>query len=91
MEDGEIEEGSVPAMDEEEQGFAHSSEQRNLDESVSPYQMLQNSKASIENIVAEMLSIKREGKSKSHLPQLVTQMFLHFITLRQVPIFFYST
>nr|ABH01186.1 cold-induced protein [Ammopiptanthus mongolicus] len=82
MEDGEIEEGSLPAVGEEEQGFAHSAEQHKLDES-SPYEMLQNSKASIEKIVAEMLSIKREGKSKSHLPELVTHMFLHFITLCQ--------
>ncbi|KAK7283290.1 hypothetical protein RIF29_12711 [Crotalaria pallida] len=77
MEDGEIEEGSAPATGED----ANSEEHRKFDES--PYDILQNSKSSIENIVSEMLSIKREGKPKSNLPELVTQMFLHFITLRQ--------
>ena len=42
---------------------------------------------SAEDIVAQMLSIKREGKPKSELRELVTQMFLNFVTLRQVHIF----
>ncbi|KAK7351642.1 hypothetical protein VNO77_11235 [Canavalia gladiata] len=81
MEDGEIEEGSMGGVEEEEQGIAHTSEQRKQEES--PYEILHNSKASVENIVAQMLSIKKEGKPKQFLRDLVTQMFLHFITLRQ--------
>ncbi|KAI9118210.1 hypothetical protein K1719_010542 [Acacia pycnantha] len=49
----------------------------------SPYEILQNCKASADNIVAEMLSVKKEGMPKSQLRELVTQMFLNFITLRQ--------
>ncbi|CAL0319050.1 unnamed protein product [Lupinus luteus] len=82
MEESEIDEGSIATADGNEQGFASSDQHRNFDES--PYEILQNSKVSVENIVSQMLSIKREGKSKSHFPELVTQMFLHFITLRQV-------
>ncbi|KAK7410040.1 hypothetical protein VNO78_00516 [Psophocarpus tetragonolobus] len=77
MEDGEIEEGSIGGVEEEEQ----SSEPRKSEES--PYEILRNSKASVENIVAQILSIKKEGKPKQLLRDLVTQMFLHFITLRQ--------
>ncbi|QCE16528.1 THO complex subunit 5 [Vigna unguiculata] len=77
MEDGEIEEGSIGGVEEEE----HSSEPHKSEES--PYEMLRNSKASVENIVADILSIKKDGKPKQHLRDLVTQMFLHFITLRQ--------
>ena len=78
MEDGEIEEGSIGGVEEEEQSpEPHKSEE-------SPYEMLRNSKASVESIVADMLSIKKEGKPKQLLRDLVTQMFLHFITLRQV-------
>ncbi|KAF1893250.1 hypothetical protein Lal_00001698 [Lupinus albus] len=79
MEDGEIEEGSATMAD--EQGSLNSEQKRTIDES--PYEILQKTKASVENIISEMLSVKREGKSKSHIPELVTQMFLHFITLRQ--------
>ncbi|WVZ18258.1 hypothetical protein V8G54_005580 [Vigna mungo] len=77
MEDGEIEEGSIGGVEEEE----HSSEPHKSEES--PYEMLRNSKASVENIVAEILSIKKDRKPKQHLRDLATQMFLHFITLRQ--------
>ncbi|GFY86857.1 THO complex, subunit 5s [Actinidia rufa] len=42
---------------------------------------------SAEDIVAQMLSIKREGKPKSELRELVTHMFLNFVTLRQVLLF----
>ncbi|XP_052202749.1 THO complex subunit 5A [Diospyros lotus] len=49
----------------------------------SPYDMLQQSRASVEEIVAIMLSIKREAKPKSQLRELLPQMFLNFITLRQ--------
>jgi len=82
MEDGEIEEGSIGGVEEEER----SSEPHKSEES--PYEMLRNSKASVENIIADVLAIKKDGKPKQHLRDLVTQMFLHFITLRQV---LYST
>ncbi|XP_028783942.1 THO complex subunit 5A [Neltuma alba] len=80
MEDGEIEEAPVP-VEGEDQRDGHSAEECKLEES--PYEMLQNSKASVEKIVGEMLSLKREGKPKSQLRELVTQMFLNFVTLRQ--------
>ncbi|OIV96381.1 hypothetical protein TanjilG_09808 [Lupinus angustifolius] len=82
MEESEIDERSIPNADGNEQGFANFDQHREFDES--PYEILQNSKVSVENIISEMLSIKRERKSKSQLPELVTEMFLHFITLRQV-------
>lgn len=49
----------------------------------SAYDMLQQSKASMEEIVGKMLSIKKEAQPKSQLRELVTQMFLHFVVLRQ--------
>lgn len=72
-------------MEGEDVQDVESAEQRNLEES--PFEMLQNCKVSVEKIVAEMLSIKKEGKPKSQIRELVTQMFLNFITLRQVPIY----
>ncbi|XP_054799586.1 THO complex subunit 5A [Prosopis cineraria] len=80
MEDGEIEEAPVP-VEEEDQRDGQSVEECKSEES--PYEMLQYGKASVEKIVAEMLSLKREGKPKSQLRELVTQMFLNFVTLRQ--------
>ena len=50
----------------------------------SAYDMLQQSKASMEEIVGKILSIKKEAQPKSQLRELVTQMFLHFVVLRQV-------
>ncbi|KAL5558841.1 hypothetical protein UlMin_035052 [Ulmus minor] len=75
MEDEEIEEGMLVEED------SPTEAQPKVEKS--PYQMLQESKASVEEIVAKMLSIKKEGKSKSELRELVTQMFIHFVTLRQ--------
>lgn len=83
MEDGEIEEGSIAVEDEHQQAFAHSSEDPISEES--PYEILHNSKSSIETIISDILSIKKDAKPKQLLRDLVTQMFLHFITLRQVP------
>ncbi|KAI4336983.1 hypothetical protein L6164_015448 [Bauhinia variegata] len=80
MEDRQIEEGPVAVAEDVEED-PHSEEQCKLEES--PFEMLQNSKASVEKIVTEMLSIKNEGKPKSQLRELVTQMFLNFVTLRQ--------
>ena len=51
---------------------------------MSPYEMLRESKISVEEIVAKMLSIKKQGEPKTQLGELVTQMLLHFVTLRQV-------
>jgi len=84
MEDGEIEEGSIAMEEQNEQAFPNSSEDSKSDEE-SPYELLQNSKSSIESIISDILSIKKEAKPKQLLRDLVTQMFLHFITLRQVP------
>ncbi|XP_042964972.1 THO complex subunit 5B isoform X2 [Carya illinoinensis] len=50
----------------------------------SPHEILRGSRDAVEEIVAKMLSIKTQGHPKSLLRELVTQMFLHFITLRQV-------
>ncbi|XP_027330643.1 THO complex subunit 5B [Abrus precatorius] len=72
----------------DEQGFPHCSLHHNSEEE-SPHEMLRNTKASIENIVAEILSIKNHSKPKPkplltlRLRELFTQMFLHFLTLRQ--------
>ncbi|XP_031119126.1 THO complex subunit 5B-like [Ipomoea triloba] len=49
----------------------------------SPYEVLRQSKASVEEIVSKMLSLKKEGKQKSELRELATQIFLNFVTLRQ--------
>nr|GLL37287.1 THO complex subunit 5B-like [Ipomoea trifida] len=46
----------------------------------SPYEVLRQSKASV---VSKMLSLKKEGKQKSELRELATQIFLNFVTLRQ--------
>ncbi|XP_047320018.1 THO complex subunit 5B isoform X2 [Impatiens glandulifera] len=49
----------------------------------SPFDTLYDSRKSAEEIVAKMLSIKRESKSKSELRELATQMFLSFVNMRQ--------
>lgn len=56
----------------------------------SAYDVLQQSRSSVEDIVAQMLSVKREGKPRSQLRELVTQTFLNFVTLRQVANHFLS-
>lgn len=50
----------------------------------SPYEMLRETKSSVEEIVAQILSIKKQGLPKSQLRELATRMFLHFVALRQV-------
>ncbi|CAI0558126.1 unnamed protein product [Linum tenue] len=72
MEDGEIVE--AVAMDEDSQLLKNGK---------SAYDRLRESKASVEEIVSQILSVKKDGNSKSQLRELVTQTFLHFITLRQ--------
>ncbi|KAL9313009.1 hypothetical protein ACSQ67_018461 [Phaseolus vulgaris] len=70
MEDGEIEEGSIGGVEEEER----SSEPHKSEES--PYEMLRNSKASVENIIADVLAIKKDGKPKQHLRDLANRSIL---------------
>ncbi|XP_043709413.1 THO complex subunit 5B-like [Telopea speciosissima] len=48
------------------------------------YEQLEESRTSMEEIVAKMLFVKKEGKPKSELRELVTQMSLHFVNLRQI-------
>lgn len=92
MEDGETTEEVVvvPVSNSDGGGdelmFPHSS--RDSDEE-SPHESLRNTKASIGNIVAEILALKNQAKPKPlltlRLRELLTQTFLHFVTLRQVP------
>ncbi|KAK6115911.1 hypothetical protein DH2020_008180 [Rehmannia glutinosa] len=56
--------------------------ERNVD-MTTLYDMLRQSKASAEEIVAKMLAIKKEAQPKSQLRELVTQTLLNFVTLRQ--------
>ncbi|KAK6130876.1 hypothetical protein DH2020_035394 [Rehmannia glutinosa] len=55
--------------------------ERNVD-MTTLYDMLRQSKASAEEIVAKMLAIKKEAQPKSQLRELVTQTLLNFVTLR---------
>lgn len=57
--------------------------ERNVD-MASLYDVLQRSKTSIEDIVGKMLAIKKEASPESHLRELVTQVLLNFVSLRQV-------
>ncbi|GFP96371.1 THO complex subunit 5b [Phtheirospermum japonicum] len=47
------------------------------------YNTLRRGKSSAEEIVAKMLAIKKEAQPKSQLRELVTQVLLNFVTLRQ--------
>ncbi|CAE5959496.1 unnamed protein product [Arabidopsis arenosa] len=49
----------------------------------SPLELLQETKASVEAIITKLLSIKQQGTPKSENRELLTQMFLNFINLRQ--------
>ncbi|KAK9073362.1 hypothetical protein SSX86_007686 [Deinandra increscens subsp. villosa] len=53
----------------------------------SAYDLLQRTRTSVEDIVAQMLSIKKDEEeddnTKSQLPELVTQMLLNFVNLRK--------
>ncbi|XP_055833705.1 THO complex subunit 5A-like [Solanum dulcamara] len=49
----------------------------------SPYEVLQQSKASVEEIVSKMLYMKKESTPKSEIRELVTQIFINFVSLRQ--------
>ncbi|KAE8727988.1 THO complex subunit 5B [Hibiscus syriacus] len=77
MEDGEIQEEMVVDV------RSHSAPPPRKPEK-SPYDMLKENKASVEEVVAKILSVKKENKPKSELREQVTQMFLNFVNLRQV-------
>ena len=79
MEDSEIEEGSIGSVEEEEQ----SPEPHKSEESL--YKMLRNSKAFVENIVVSMLSIKKEGKPKQLLRDLVLTLVLLLGEIKNFP------
>ncbi|GAV89829.1 FimP domain-containing protein [Cephalotus follicularis] len=79
MEDGEIEEEGMVVDNEGSQATITSAPK--VDKS--PYEMLRESKSSVEEIVTKILSIKKDSNPKSQLREHVTQMFLNFVTLRQ--------
>ncbi|XP_075483986.1 THO complex subunit 5B [Primulina tabacum] len=56
--------------------------ERNVD-MAALYDVLQRGKTSIEDIVAKMLAIKKEATPQSNLRELVTQVLLNFVSLRQ--------
>ncbi|KZV54577.1 THO complex subunit 5 [Dorcoceras hygrometricum] len=47
------------------------------------YDILRLSKTSIEDVVGKMLDMKKEAPPESHLRELVTQVLLNFVSLRQ--------
>ncbi|KAJ4817616.1 THO complex subunit 5 [Rhynchospora pubera] len=49
-----------------------------------PYSLLEETRTAMEEIAARMLSAKKEGRPKSELRELINQMSLLFISLRQV-------
>lgn len=50
----------------------------------SAFEILKNTRNGVEEIVAKMLSLKKDDKLAPEIRELVTQMFLHFVSLRQV-------
>lgn len=48
--------------------------------------LLEDTRAAMEEIAAKILFIKKEARLKSDLKELITNMSLLFITLRQVSI-----
>lgn len=82
MEDGEIEEEGM-VVDVDGGGDAPLTNSPSKTQ-ISAYEMLRDTKSSIEEIVSEMITIKSESKPKSQLRELVAQMFINFVTLRQV-------
>ncbi|CAO2817804.1 unnamed protein product [Amaranthus hypochondriacus] len=49
----------------------------------SAYEILKESKTGVEEVVAKILSLKKDDQVKPEIRELVTQMFLHFVSLRQ--------
>lgn len=58
------------------------------DDHSSPYDALEESRVAAEEIAAKMLFLKKDSRPKSDLPELVLQMALLFVNLRQVHFFF---
>ncbi|CAH2046880.1 unnamed protein product [Thlaspi arvense] len=83
MEDGEIEEGMVTAEELPISEVPTESVAPLREAQKSPLELLRETKSSVEEIVARMLSIKKEGNRKSEIRELLTQMFLNFVNLRQ--------
>jgi hypothetical protein len=50
----------------------------------SPHDLLAETRASVEEVAARILAIKKDGAPKADLNELVAQMSLLLITLRQV-------
>jgi THO complex subunit 5 len=50
----------------------------------SPHVLLAETRASVEEVAARILAIKKDGAPKSELNELVAQMSLLLVTLRQV-------
>ncbi|KAI4375037.1 hypothetical protein MLD38_012955 [Melastoma candidum] len=76
--DDEIEEGMVVEDEDHHHQQAHSSS-----DAPRAYEMLKDARVSAEEIVSRILAVKKEGLPKSQLRELVTQMFLNFVVLRQ--------
>ncbi|KAL1198679.1 THO complex subunit 5B [Cardamine amara subsp. amara] len=83
MEDGEIEEGMITADEFPTSEVTTETIPQPREPAKSPLELLRESKTSVEEIVAKMLSIKKEGNNKSEIRELLTQMFLNFVNLRQ--------
>ncbi|KAL5982479.1 hypothetical protein ACLOJK_016551 [Asimina triloba] len=49
-----------------------------------PYDSLEETRTSMEEIVAKMLFLKKEGRPKSELRELITQLSMLFVNLRQI-------
>ncbi|KAI4339842.1 hypothetical protein MLD38_024737 [Melastoma candidum] len=74
-----MEEGMT--SDGESHRLTHSSEAGQA--ATAAYEMLRETRDSAEEIVSRILAVKRQGLPKSQLGELVTQMFLNFVSLRQ--------
>ncbi|CAA7041652.1 unnamed protein product [Microthlaspi erraticum] len=83
MEDGEIEEGMITAEEIPTSEVATETIAPPREAGKSPLELLRESKTSVEEIVTTMLSIKKEGNQKSEIRELLTQMCLNFVNLRQ--------
>ncbi|CAL9242278.1 unnamed protein product [Arabidopsis halleri] len=83
MEDGEIEEGMVTADEFPTPEVTTETTQPPREPCKSPLELLRESKTSVEEIVTKMLSMKKQGNQKSEIRELLTQMFLNFVNLRQ--------
>ncbi|EFH39976.1 hypothetical protein ARALYDRAFT_494728 [Arabidopsis lyrata subsp. lyrata] len=83
MEDGEIEEGMVTTDEIPTPEVTTETTQPPQEPGKSPLELLRESKTSVEEIITKMLSMKKQGNQKSEIRELLTQMFLNFVNLRQ--------